>query len=195
MPSTRWIAIVAAAGAATAGVAIAASQPAQTTPVTAEFHADVVSQHQRQCATDHLKFRVVFKGAQTSSDPRLTGDLTARARSIVDTKNGYGVTQANVRVSDPATGKPKFKGHLDGVIEPDGGVEGFLRGRTTGPDSAALFANFNATQDQSTGAVTGELGKDTQTGASQDPAVLTNACRGGRSDPKGRRHPKKQGHR
>jgi hypothetical protein len=45
-----------------------------------------------------------------------------------------------------------------------------------------LIANFNLQQDQSSGALTGELGKDSQTGASQDPAVLTNACKGGRGN-------------
>jgi hypothetical protein len=66
-----------------------------------------------------------------------------------------------------------------GVLAPGGDAEGLLTGRTVGRNSAQLVANFNLTQDASTGDVTGELGKDTQTGAIKDPAVLTNACRGG----------------
>ena len=51
-----------------------------------------------------------------------------------------------------------------------------------GTKSAALVANFNAKQDATTGALTGEIGKDTQSGTIKDPAVLTNACRGGRGE-------------
>lgn len=179
MRSMRWLAIAAAAGACSAGVAIAASQSAETSPVTADFRASIVAQKQRQCDPDHIRFRVTFEGSQTSSDPRLSGDLTVRARSVVNTANGYGYTRAKVRLSDPSTGRPKFKGHAVGVIEPDGGGEGFLTGRTIGPGSTRLLANFNLQQDLTTGALTGEVGKDTQSGASQDPAILTNACRKG----------------
>jgi hypothetical protein len=180
MRSMRWLAITAAAGLVSAGVALAASQSTETSPVTADFQANIVSQKQRQCDVNHLKFRLKFEGSQTSSDPRLSGDLTARARSVVNTESGYGYTRARVRISDPSTGRPKFNGHATAVIEPDGGSEGYLTGRTIGPDSMRLLANFNLQQDPTTGALTGELGKDTQSGASQDPALLSNACRGGR---------------
>ncbi|MGH2968735.1 MAG: hypothetical protein ACRDK0_06685 [Solirubrobacteraceae bacterium] len=168
-----------AAGSFSAGAAIAGSQSAETSAVTAEFKASLVSPSQRPCDANHVKFRGTFEGSQTSSDARLTGNLKARVRSVVNTQNGYGYTTGKVRISDASTGKPKFHGFVVGVLEPDGGSEGFLSGRTVGPNSVRLFANFNAQQDQ-TGAIVGELGTDTQTGASQDPAVLSNACRGGR---------------
>ena len=53
-------------------------------------------------------------------------------------------------------------------------------GRTVAKPHVQLLANFNVQQDLETGAITGEFGKDSQSGASQDPAILTNACRGGR---------------
>jgi hypothetical protein len=183
MLSFRWLAIGAGVASFTAGAAIAASQSAETTAVTADFQAAVVSQKQRQCDADHLKFRVNFEGTQTSPDPRLSGKLTIRAVSVVNTQNGYGYTRAKVRVRDTATGKPKLHGLAVGVIEPDGGSEGLLNGRTIGPNSMRLIANFNVSQDQATGALTGELGKDSQTGAAQDPAILTNACKGGHGKP------------
>jgi hypothetical protein len=62
------------------------------------------------------------------------------------------------------------------VLEPDGD-QGFITGRTTGPASVRLFANYNAKRDPTTSAIVGELGQDSQTGQFQDPAVLTNACR------------------
>ena len=49
-----------------------------------------------------------------------------------------------------------------------------------GPKATRLIGNFNVQQDATTGALTGEIGKDTLSGAVKDPAVLTNACRGGR---------------
>lgn len=179
MLSFRWLAIGAGVASFSAGAAIAASQSAETTAVTADFQAAVVSQHQRQCDANHMKFRVQFEGTQTSADARLSGKLAIRAVSVVNTQNGYGYVRAKVRVRDAATGKPKLHGIAVGVIEPDGGSEGLLSGRTVGPNSMRLLANFNVAQDQTTGALTGELGKDSQTGASQDPAILTDACKGG----------------
>jgi hypothetical protein len=195
MVSTRWLAIGAGVASFSAGVAIAASQPAETTAVTADFQAGVVAQNQRQCDADHVKFRVKFEGTQTSADARLNGNITIRAVSVVNTKNGYGYTRAKVRVRDAATGKPKLHGIAVGVIEPDGGSEGLLTGRTVGPHSMRLVANFNLQQDESSGALTGEIGKDSQTGASQDPAILTNACKGGRGnqDAKGKAKDKGKG--
>ena len=185
MVSFRWLAIGAGVASISAGVAIAASQPAETTAVTADFQAAVVTQKQRQCDANHMKFRVKFEGTQTSADPRLSGKLTIRAVSVVNTQNGFGYVRAKVRVSDATTGKPKLHGLAVGVIEPDGGSEGLLRGRTVGPNSMRLLANFNVLQNQSTGALTGELGKDSQSGGSQDPAILTDACKGGRGKPDG----------
>jgi len=179
MLSFRWLAIGAGVASFTAGAAIAASQSAETTAVTADFQAAVVAQKQRQCDANHMKFRVKFEGAQTSADSRLAGKLTIRAVSVVDTRNGYGYVRAKVRVRDAATAEPKLHALAVGVIEPDGGSEGLLTGRTVGPDSMRLLANFNVAQDAQTGALTGELGKDSQTGAAQDPAILTNACKGG----------------
>jgi hypothetical protein len=194
MLSLKWLAIGAGVASFSAGVAIAGSQPSETTAVTADFQAAVVSQKQRQCDVDHLKFRVKFEGTQTSADPRLAGKLTVNAVSVVNTQNGYGRVRAKVRLSDAATGKPKLHGLAIGVIEPDGGSEGLLSGRTVGPDSMRLIANFNLQQDEATGALTGELGKDSQTGASQDPAILTNACRGGRGKHEGAKAKKPKDH-
>ena len=115
--------------------------------------------------------------------------------SVVNTQNGYGYVRAKVRVSDPATGKPKLHGLAVGVIEPDGGSEGLLAGRTVGPNSMRLLANFNVQQDASSGALTGELGKDSQAGASQDPAILTNACKGGRGKHEAKPKPKAHHHK
>jgi hypothetical protein len=174
----RWLVLAGAVGSLSAGIAVAALQSSETTAVTADFRASPVFAKERRCDASHTAFRVRFEGSQTSSDARLTGELKVRVRSVVNTQNGYGHTVGKVRIRDTASGQPKFRGRIVGVLEPGGGAEGFLIGRTIGRPSVKLMANFNAQQD-ATGAVTGELGKDGQTGQFQDPAVLTNACRGG----------------
>jgi hypothetical protein len=174
----KWLVLAATCGSLSAGVALGASQSSETTPVTADFEASLASQKQRTCDANHLEFRLSFEGTQTSSDARLDGALKARVRSVVNTNNGYGYTAGNVVIRDRATGRVKFRGAVVGVLEPDGGTEGFLAGRTIGPASVRLFANFNVQQNPTTGSIQGELGKDSQSGQFQDPAVLTKACRG-----------------
>jgi hypothetical protein len=177
MSRLKWLTALAAAGSLSAGVAVGASTSAETTPVTADFRAEIASVSQRQCDPNHVLFRLTFEGTQTSSDPRLAGDVSARVRSVVNITNGWGQTAAKVVVRDATTGGVKARANLFGVIAPDGSVEGVYVGHTTGPNSARLVANFNANQNPTTGAVTGEIGKDSQTGALQDAAVLTNACK------------------
>jgi hypothetical protein len=176
MRRIRWFLVPVAATSLAAGVALAASQSSETTPVTAEFQASLVKEKSRACDASHSVFRGVFKGTETSDDARLSGDLTVRVRSVANNETGWGRTTGKVVVRDSDSGNPKLQGHVVGVLEPDGGVEGFLRGRTVARPHAQLFANFNAQQDQ-TGALTGEFGTDS--GGSDDPAILTNACRGG----------------
>ena len=182
MRRISWLLAPVAVVSLAAGAAFAGSQTSETTAVTADFQANLVQQRERACDASHSIFRVRFEGSETSSDARLTGDLVARVRSVVNTENGWGRTTGKVVVSDPATGRPKLHAHVVGVVEPDGGVEGFLEGRTVARPHVRLLANFNAAQDQQTGAITGEFGRDSQSGASQDPAILTNACRGGHAN-------------
>src|SRR6185436_156758 len=157
---------------------VAGPQSSETTPFTADFQASVAKQTQRSCDAAHTAFRVLFKGTLTSTDPRLAGDLTVRVRSVANNETGWGRTTGKVIVRETGTHKPKFGGHVVGVIEPDGQVEGFLRGTTVAKPHAKVFANFNVQQDAQTGAVTGEIGKESLSGM-QDGAILTNACRGG----------------
>jgi hypothetical protein len=192
MHGTKWIVAGVAVSAVSVGVAVGASRSSETTPVTADFHAALTSQHQRVCGENHMKFRLRFEGSQTSSDPRLVGDLEARVRSVLDTQNGYGWTSGTVVIRDPATGRLKFHGHVVGVLEPDGGTEGFLTGHTVGKSSVRLLANFNVQQD-ATGAITGALGTDTQSGTLTDSAILTDACRGGHNKRDDRGHSHRHG--
>jgi hypothetical protein len=187
MRGPRWIAVGIAAGAVSVGVAVGASRSSETTPVTGDFQAALTSEHQRPCGADATKFRLTFEGTQTSSDSRLAGDLEAKVRSVLSTQTGYGWTFGTVAIRDAATGRLKFHGRVVGVLAPDGRTEGFLTGHTVGTDSTRLLANFNVQQD-ATGAITGEFGRDTQSGSLQDPAILTNACHGGHHKREGGGH-------
>jgi hypothetical protein len=176
MLGKKWLAVATAAGSLSAGVAVAASGSGGTAPITADFQANLVAQQQRPCDATRTEFHLRFAGSETSSDPRLTGDLEATARSILDTQTGHGTTTGSIVIRDAATHRPTFRGTFVGVLEPGGGTEGFLIGRTLTRPSVQLLANMNLQQDQTTFAVTGELGKHPETGADQDPAVLTAGC-------------------
>jgi hypothetical protein len=194
-----WPVASVAVGSLAAGIAVAGTQSSETTPVTANFQASLVKQEERTCDSSHSEFRLRFEGSQTSSDPRLSGDLEAKVRSVVNTQTGWGRTVGKVTLREPASGRPKFHGRVVGVLEPDGGTEGFLGGRTVSRPHVALLANFNVRQNPQTGAITGELGTDSQSASSQDPAILTNACGAGHTkhggdDKHGGDHPGDGGH-
>jgi hypothetical protein len=189
MRRISWLLAPVAAVSLAAGIAVAGPQSSETKPVTADFQASLTQQRERACDASHSIFRVRFEGTETSDDARLAGSLEARVTSVVNTETGWGRTTGKVVIRDPASGHPKFHGRVVGVIEPDGGVEGFLQGRTVARPHMRLLANFNAVQNQQTGAITGEFGKDSQSGGSQDPAILTNACRGGHAQHGGQGNP------
>ena len=168
-----------AVGSLAAGIAAAGMQSSGTMPVTGDFSASLVKQKERTCDPSHSEFRVRFEGSQTSSDSRLSGDLEAKVRSVVNTQTGWGRTVGTVTVRESGSRRPTFHGRVVGVLEPGGGTEGFLGGRTVARPRVVLLANFNLQQDEQTGAITGEFGTDSQSASSQDPAILTDACSGG----------------
>lgn len=184
MRGSKWLAAVVAVGSISTGVAVAGSGwGSETTGVSGTFEADLVAPpKERQCDSKHVKSRASWKGTQTSTDDRLTGRLKVDAESVVNTKTGWGYTTGSVEVRKSGRHGTKFRGEFIGVIEPDGGAEGFITGKTQGGHkSVRLLANFNVEQDQDTGAITGEFGQDSQLDSpysmeDQDPAVLTNAC-------------------
>jgi hypothetical protein len=176
----KLLVMTAAVGSLSAGMAVAALQPAETTLVTARFDARPVFELQRTCDAKHQEFRAGFQGTQTSADPRLAGNLEARVRTVVNTANGAGYTEGVVVVRDASTGAVKLRARVAGVLDSGGSIEGFINGFTAPPSSARVLANFNAQQNLTTGAVTGELGQDTLSGPIKDPAVLSNACQGAR---------------
>ena len=183
MRGSKWLALVIAIGLLSTGVAVAGSRSSETSPVQGDFHADLVKPpKQRQCDRNHVRTRLRFEGTQTSNDARLEGDLEIKAESVVNTKNLWGYTTGKIVIRRSHRHRVKFRGEFVGVVEPDGGVEGFVTGRTRGHRSVHLFANFNVDQNAD-GSITGEFGKDSQVQGpyyappeDQDPAVVTDAC-------------------
>jgi hypothetical protein len=187
MRGRGWLAVVIAAGSITTGVAIAGSGSSETSQVTGDFHAKLKDSKQRKCDASHTRFELRFKGRQHSSDPRLEGRLEANVESVVNDETGWGRTEGTIVVrSRRHHHRVKLSGDFVGVVEPGGGVEGFITADTTGRDSVRLLANFNAQQDEDTGEIDGEFGTDSQTDSPyapydqnpQDPAIVTNACFG-----------------
>jgi hypothetical protein len=182
MRGSRWLALVIAVGLLSTGVAVAGSRSSETLPVQGDFDAELVKEpKERQCDKNHVRIQARFRGDQTSNDRRLEGRLVIRAESVVNTENNWGRTSGTVVIRSHRHGV-KFRGEFVGVLEPDGGAEGFLTGRTFGRRSVQLFANFNVDQNAD-GSITGEFGKDSQVQGpyyappeDEDPAIVTNAC-------------------
>lgn len=178
MQGRRWLAAAAAVGSMSAGVAVAATESSETTPVTADFNARLVSQSQQACDANHVEFRGGYEGSETSTDPRLRGKFKATVRVIGNIHNGWGSGEGTLEVRDQGNGRLKVRGQVVFVNTPDGASEGFITGQTFGQHPTRLLANFNVQQTEN-GSIAGEFGKDSEHNGIQDPAVLTDACPGG----------------
>jgi hypothetical protein len=181
MRGGKWLAVVIAVASISTGVAVAGGGSSETKQVMGTFTLTPGKAKQRQCAPHHMRVEVKFRGDQESDDRRLEGKLEVKAESVIDTDSGWGRSEGSVslRGSGRHDRGTKFRGEFIAVLEPDGGVEGFITGETK--DGAHLFANFNADENPD-GTLHGEFGNDTQTDKpyapheDQDPAVLSNAC-------------------
>ena len=191
MRGSKWLAVAVAVGSITTGVAVAGGGSSKTMPVNGDFTAKVDGTPKvKRCDSKHVRVRVKYVGTQTSSDARLAGDLEIRAETVVKAKKGsteygWGYTKGTFTVRKTYSPKHTLRGKFVGVVEPDGGVEGFLTGKTQGHRrSVHLLANFNA-DEHPDGSITGEFGKDSQVqkpyapDEHEDPAVVTGGCKKG----------------
>jgi hypothetical protein len=180
MRGRRWLAVAIAVGSISTGVAIAGSGESETTQVMGKFDVHAVGKvKKRKCDANHVRTKARFEGEQTSSDPRLTGDLEIKATSVVK-KKGYGYSKGTFVLRQTYSPGATFRGEFVAVLEPDGGGEGFLTGESRGRHPLHLLANFNFDRT-SHRHFSGEFGNDSQLDSpysdeDQDPAILTNAC-------------------
>jgi len=169
---------------AATGLAVAHErQSTKTEAVAATFTAAPTERTKtRQCTGADGTYSVtrgVYEGTATG-DPRLTGKITIRTKTVVNLTNGYGWTQGHVALRD-ADGRLKAKAHLIAVHSQRGVLNGFLNGRVKG--AGHLLANFSAAFNATGTSLTGELGS----GAAQNTAIVTSGGCPKDDDEKGER--------
>ena len=118
---------------AVTGLAIAhGSDTRKTSPVSASFTATPTEKTTTVTCTGgdgtYNITRGSYEGTATGSDAVLTGKITLRTKSVVNTTTGYGYTEGKVTLRD-ADGKLKAKAHLIAVNTQKGILNGFLNGR------------------------------------------------------------------
>ena len=152
--------LIVAAALSAAGVA-AARKPTSIQAASATFNAPTVSHlSQVTCSVtggDTFQATIAtYRGASSSSDPRLDGALRIRAWSLVDTTNGVGHVFGNFYIKGPGT---RAHGTLNGAIangEASGIARGFVRHQW-----GRIVASMGSTFDPNTGFSTGSLGGST----------------------------------
>jgi hypothetical protein len=183
MRMTRWIALAMAAvlALAVAGIAVAhknGGQPQATEEVAATFEAtpDPEKTKTKQCTGVDGTYAItksVAKGTAQGHE-RLSGNLTIKSKSVVNTQTGLGWSDGKTFTTDPATGKLKWVSGFSAVIKEGSKLEGLARGKVKSPSAGAtkakdgrrgskrglnssLRANFSATVADD-GKITGSIG-------------------------------------
>jgi hypothetical protein len=141
--------------------------------VAATFTANAGSTTSRTCTTSDNKTIVVtdakYTGAATG-DADLTGPITLRARSVVNTTDGVGTVNGNLRID--AAGKDTQASYS--TVFDHGTIAGLAAGRSH-ESKTGLVANLSATFDPATGFTNGKLGGGTTGGSAVE--VGTGGCK------------------
>jgi hypothetical protein len=132
--------------------------------VAGTFNATGTSTSSRTCTTTDGKTIVVTDGKYTgvaAGDPDLTGPITLRARSVVNTTDNIGTVEGRFSI-DVANGK-----NTDGsysAVYSGGAIAGLAVGKAHQPN-AKLLANLSATFSAASGFTGGKLGGGTAGGS------------------------------
>ncbi|NUR75329.1 MAG: hypothetical protein HOQ28_03455 [Thermoleophilia bacterium] len=154
------VALVASSYAVAHGIEGAKSAKA----VAGTFTATASSVSTRTCTTSDGKTIVVTDGRYTGAatgDPDLTGAITLRARSTVNTTDGVGVVNGRFRI-DVASARDTEAGFS--TVYDHGNIAGLAAGRAHDP-SAKLIANMSAGFVAATGFTGGKIGGGTAPGS------------------------------
>jgi hypothetical protein len=154
------IALVATSYAVANGIEGAKSAKA----VAGTFSATGTSTSSRTCTTTDGKTIVVTDGKYTgvaAGDPDLTGPITLRARSVVNTTDNVGTVEGRFSI-DVANGK-NTDGSYSAVYD-KGAIAGLAAGKAHQPN-AKLIANLSATFAAASGFTDGKLGGGTAGGS------------------------------
>jgi hypothetical protein len=132
--------------------------------VAGTFSATAGKTSTRTCTTTDGKTIVVTDGRYTGTatgDPDLTGPITLRARSVVNTTDNVGVVDGNFSI-DVANGRNTQASYS--AVYDHGTIAGLAGGRAHQPN-ARLVANLSATFAAATGFTNGKLGGGTSGGS------------------------------
>jgi hypothetical protein len=180
------LALVAVLVLALAGIAVAhkGGKQAKTEPAAAEFTAAPTDKTKTTTCTgldgQYNITRGVYKGTSTG-DPRLTGDIVIKTKSIVNLDNGLGVTSGTVFLKGTGESKAKAVAKLDAVNTERGKLDGFLRGQAKNADgkgTTGLAANFSATFNADVTSLNGELGGDAPVAPTNSAVFYGQPCKG-----------------
>lgn len=165
MSKKLWIGVAAACTAlAVAGLAAAHNRDAGVQSATATFNATSVTEKVQATCTaggDTYAFtRAIYTGTATSSDPRLSGPVTIRAKSLVDTTTGVGGLVGRVRID--GTDSSGAYGVVRAAIS-NSQAAGVVHAKLHGP-GGWLLASLGSGFDTASGFSAGTVGAAT-TGA------------------------------
>jgi hypothetical protein len=175
----RALLFVIASAVALAATAVAIADTAHdANSATADFTAAKTGDVQSRTCTgvNGDTFTITngrYAGTMTSSNPLLNGDLTIRARTLVDTTTApkLGTVDGMFQVK---SGDSRTFGRFSGTLS-DGNLVGFLDGMS-GPNHARVLGNMSATLAADTGFTVGKVGS----GGSLLALVVSHPCK--RSD-------------
>ncbi len=132
--------------------------------VAGTFAAAGASTSSRTCTTTDGKTIVATEGTYTGTaagDPDLTGAITLRARSVINTTDNVGVVTGTLKI-DQASGHATQAEYV--AVYDHGSIAGLASGRAHDP-SARLLANLSATFAAASGFTGGKLGGGTSGGS------------------------------
>jgi hypothetical protein len=148
--------------------------------VVGTFAATGSSTSSRTCTTTDGKTVVVTDGKYTGASAGasdLTGAITVRARSVINTTDNVGVVSGSLKIGQTSGGNTEA--NYTAVYD-HGAIAGLATGRGHGP-SARLIANLSATFSASSGFTGGKLGGGTSGGSAVE--LGAGSCKPARTTP------------
>jgi hypothetical protein len=181
MRKLTFVAVVVVALVATSIAVAHGIEGAKTAKaVAATFTATGASTSTRTCTTADGKSISISDGKYTgvaAGDADLAGNITLRARSVINTTDNVGTVDGQLRI-DVASGRDTSAAY-SGVYAA-GTLAGFAVGRAHDP-SARLIANLSATFSPATGFTNGKLGGGTAGGMAVE--LSGASCKGDDNKP------------
>jgi len=134
------------------------------TAVAGTFSAGGATTSSRTCTTTDGKTIVVTDGKYTGTatgDPDLTGAITLRARSVIDTTDNIGTVSGSLRIAQ-SSGRDTEAAYS--AVYDHGSLAGLATGRAHSP-SARFLGNLSAGFSAASGFSSGKLGGGTSGGS------------------------------